>query len=437
MTTRPRSSTAPAAFTVAGLVPGLVTGVLTGPGTAYAATAARHNEQVALVNVTGEQLPFKSHLNGTAQVLSHDGRFAVFSTDAPLVAEDGNAVEDVYLRDTVDDITVLVSQRGGRPGNDASLEPTISADGRYVAFTTWATDLVRRDTNGSSLDVLVKDMQTDRLRTVSVSSGEEQGGGNSFFPVISDDGRSVSFQTFARLGRRDHDRKEDVYVRDLDAGRTRQGSLLPGSDRDVRGPVINGDLSGDGSVVVFGNANRLWARDLDTGETTRFWQEPDSPPCQPFPAGSAGRPVVSGNGRYAAFASCATDLPGEDGESTDVYRVDLRTGDVVRAHRRGDGHSYLPSLSRSGRYVGFASDATNLVRGVADSPVPDAFVADLRERTVTRASQAPDGDLGNLDSGRNSVAVSGDGKSLAYGSYASNLVEGDQFDLEEAFVWRR
>ena len=401
---------------------------------AYAGTDTPLNEQVALVNVTEEQLPFKSHLNGTAQVTSHDGQFTVFSTVAPLVPWDDNGTDDVYLRDAGDDVTVLVSARDGKPGNDSSFEPTISADGRYVAFTTWATDLKRRDRNGSDLDVLVKDMQTDRLRRVSVTSKEEQGGRNSFSPVISDDGRSVSFQTFSRLGRRDDDRKEDVYVRDLDAGVTRQGSLLP-SGRDVRGSVLNGDLSGDGSVVVFGNANRLWARDVRSGETTRFWREPDSPPCQSFPAGSAGRPVISGNGRYAAFASCATSLPGEDGEHTDVYRVDLVTGDVVRAHRAGNGNSYLPSLSRSGRHVGFGSEASNLVRG--DTAVPDAFVADLRAGTVVRASQAADGTAGNLDSARNSVAISGDGRSLAYVSYASNLVEGDVHDLEEAFAWRR
>ena len=392
------------------------------------------NEQVALANETGVQPEHKSHLNGTAQVASHDGQFVVFSTDAALVPGDTNGTDDVYLRDAGDDITVLVSSRSGTAGNDASFEPTISADGRYVAFTTWATNLTR-DTNGSTLDVVVKDMQTDEVELVSVTSREKQRDRNSFFPVISDDGSAVSFQTFARLGRKDDDRTEDVYVRDLRRGVTRQGSLLPGGNGDVRGPVLNGDLSGDGSVVVFGNANNLWARNVRTGDTIRFHQETDAPPCQPFPMGSAGRPVISGDGRFAAFASCATDLPGEDGQYTDVYRINLMNGRIVRAHRSGDGNSYLPSLSRTGRFVGFGSEASNLVPG--DDAGPDAFVADIRERTVTRASQAPDGSAGNSLSATTDVSISGNGRALAYVSYADNLVEGDSFDLPEVFVWRR
>lgn len=398
------------------------------------ASDAPRNEQVALVNGTGAQPENKSHLNGTAQVASHDGQFVVFSTDAALVPWDTNGTDDIYLRDSGDDITVLVSSRGGTVGNDASFEPTISADGRYVAFTTWATNLTL-DSNGSTLDVVVKDMQTDKVELASVTSQEKQRDRNSFFPVVSDDGSAVSFQTFARLGRKDRDRTEDVYVRDLRKGVTRQGSLLPGGSRDVRGPVLNGDLSGDGSVVVFGNANHLWARNVRTGETVRFHQEADAPPCQPFPMGSAGRPVISGDGRFAAFASCATDLPGEDGQYTDVYRINLENGRIVRAHRSGNGNSYLPSLSRNGRFVGFGSEAANLVPG--DDAGPDAFVADVRERTVRRASQATDGSAGNSLSATTDVALSGNGRALAYVSYADNLVDGDAFDLPEVFVWRR
>src|SRR5829696_5932447 len=100
-------------------------------GPAYAATA--HNEQVALVNETNAQADAKSTINGTAQVSSADGRFVVFSTTAPLVPGDTNDVDDVYLRDTTDDITILVSRTGQTPGNDSSFEPTISKSGQFVA----------------------------------------------------------------------------------------------------------------------------------------------------------------------------------------------------------------------------------------------------------------------------------------------------------------
>ena len=398
--------------------------------------APSRNEQVALVNETGKQLPNKSHINGTAAVTSADGRYVVFSTDAALVASDTNGLDDVYLRDTTDGITILVSHKRGAPGNDYSFEPTISSDGRYVAFTTWATNLFK-DTNGSTLDVLVRDMQQGTLRRVSVSSKEKQSQQNSFSPVISGNGRFVSFQTFGKYGAKDHDAKEDVYVRNLRKGTTRQASLRPGTDGDVRGPVLNGDISDNGRKVVFGNNRNLWVRNMRTGVTTRFHRESAPAPCQPpdLPAGSAGRPVISGNGRFAAFSSCASALPGETGDLVDVYRVNLATGAIVRVHEQGNGHSFLPSLSRDGRYVGFGSEASNLVAG-DDEGQTDAFVADLTAGTVTRASEAPNGAGGDSTSASTQAAISADGQTLVYTSYADNLVPGDKFDLEEVFVWR-
>ncbi|MFC6287246.1 TolB family protein [Nocardioides sp. GCM10027113] len=402
------------------------------PGTAPAAT----NERVALVNETDEQPDAESALNGTAQVTSHDGRYVVFSTEAALVPHDDNGILDVYLRDTGDGHTVLVSERRGRPGNDYSHEPTISADGRYVAFTTWATDLVRSDSNGHDLDVVVKDMQTGTIERVSVDSRERQRGRNSFAPVISGNGRYVSFQTFGAFGPRDQDRKEDVYVRDLRRGTTRQASLLPGSNRDVRGPVLNGDISDDGRIVAFGYNDNIWVRDMAAGKTVRVHHEEGPPQCFPQqPTPSAGRPVVSGDGRFVAFSSCAEELPGASTNGTDIWRVSLRSGAITRV-TAGDDHSYLPSLSRTGRFVGFGSDATDLVRG-DDEGMPDAFVADLRNDTVVRASETADGTGGDSWSATFDVAISGDGRSLAYATYADNLVPGVKYDWHEVLVWRR
>lgn len=391
------------------------------------------NRQVALVNETNAQPPgTKSKLNGTANVTSYDGSTVVFSTEAALVPSDTNQTDDVYLRD--DGTTVLVSSRRQKPGNDASFEPTISDDGRYVAFTTAATNLTgARDTNGHTLDVVVKDMQTDTITLVSQSTAGFQRAKNSFFPVISGNGRHVAFQTFGVFSRLEDDRHEDVYVRDTRRGTTKQASLLPGAGRDVRGGVLVGDVSDDGRIVTFGDNRRLWARDMRAKETVRFWQEPGSAPCQPFPIGSAGRPVVSGNGKYVAFSSCAEDLPGSH-DFTQVVRIALATGeiDVLTA---GNGHSFLPSLSRSGRFVGFGSEASDLVAGDTEGQ-PDAFRFDTETGEVQRSSQGPDGAGGNSLSATSHVAISGDGHSLAYTSYSDNLVVGDESDYEEAFVWR-
>jgi Tol biopolymer transport system component len=405
-------------------------------GTAPAYAASSHNEQVVLVDGTNAQADAKSAINGTAQVSSYDGRYVVFSTAAALVPQDTNDLDDVYLRDTRDGITTLVSHKGTTIGNDYSFEPTISGDGRYVAFTTWATNLFK-DTNGSSLDVVVKDLATGKLRPVSTDTEGKQYRRNSFFPVLSGNGKRVIFQSFAPFGKKDADKKEDVYVHDLAKGWTKQVSLTP-RGRDVKGPVVDGDISDDGNLVTFGNDNDLWVRNLATKRTTRFWHEPDSAPCTGLPAGSAGRPVISGNGKYVAFSTCSTKIHGADGEWGQVYRMKLSDRSIRLVSRTGHGpanaHSYLPSLSTNGRYAGFGSDATDLAPDTGGDP--DAFVADLRTGTITRASQSPDGTESNSWSASTGAAISGDGHTLVYESYATNLVDADAYDWEEVFVWR-
>jgi Tol biopolymer transport system component len=410
---------------------------LIGTAAAPAYAVGAHNEQVVLVNGTNAQADAKSMINGTAQVSSADGRLVVFSTDADLVPEDTNEIEDVYLRDTEDGITVLVSRKGHTPGNDYSVEPTISNNGRYVAFTTWATNLVK-DTNGGVLDVVVKDMFSGRIRLVSVdSAGEQAKKRNSFFPVISGNGQRVSFQTFAAFGRHDTDKREDVYVRDVVHHWTKQVSLTS-HGRDVKPSVLNGDISDNGRLVTFGENNSLWVRNVATGTTLRFWHEPDAPPCQPFPEGSAGRPVISGDGRYVAFSTCATKIPGADGQHGQVYRMSLSDRSITLVSKTGhgpaDADSYLPSLSRTGRYVGFGSDATDLAPDTGTDP--DAFVADLRTGAITRASQSSDGTESNNWSASTAASMSGDGHTLVYESYATNLVGDDAYDWDEVFVWR-
>jgi Tol biopolymer transport system component len=431
---RPRPTTAltGTAFALAGLAAGI-----SHAPAVLAAGVVSPTQQVAVADGTGEQFGISSSGSGTGQLVSADGRLVVFSTSAPLVAWDDNQTEDIYLRDTVAGTTTLVSQRDGVPGNDISSNPTISADGSRVAFITWATNLTgTEDTNGTALDAVVADTTTGDIELVSQSTAGFQREQNTVDAVISGDGRFVAFQSFGSFSIKDDDRKEDVFLRNLDSGRTTQVSLLPGSDRDVRGSVLVGGISDDGSKVTFGDANHLWVRDTAVRETTRFWQEPDSPPCQPNPTGSAGRPAISGNGRYAAFASCATDLPRENGKATDVYRIDLVTGKIRRAHPAGQDNSFLPSLSRSGRFVGFASDAHDLVAG-DDEGKADTFLADLRERTVVRVSQAVDGTGGNRHSGTSHVVVNSSGTALAYQSYADNLVPGDVQDEREILLWHR
>jgi Tol biopolymer transport system component len=408
--------------------------VLGGAGTAAAAPSGR-NEIVSL-HENGSQARHKSHINGSATVASADGRHIVFSTPAALVRQDRNRVDDVYVRDTLEDTTTLVSVTADRtPGNDVSFEPSISADGRFVAFTTMATNLFP-DGNGGALDVVVKDLRTG---TVTLASRRSDGSGvrNSFFPVMSGNGRFVAFQTFAALGGKDTDRREDVYVNDRVTGATEQMSVKAG--HDIAGDIVVGSISADGRMVTFGTDNSAWVRDRERRRTIRFWHEPDDPSL-PYAGGTVGRPVVSGNGRFVAFSTRNRFVvSGDRGHLSDIFRLNLETGrfrKVTLAHtgRNADDESFIPSLSHSGRYVGFMSFADNLVRG--DAAGADTFVRDMHTRTTTMASVGVDGPA-DQDSGRTAVSINADGSTLVYESYANNLVADDANDLPDVFAWKR
>lgn len=396
-----------------------------------AADTTGHHEAIAVADGTGEQFDFESSISGTAQVTSYDGTKVVFHTAAPLVATDDNQDYDVYLRDRVAGTTTLVSGTAGTPGNGMSIEPSISSDGRWVAYSTQASNLVD-GTAGEAIDVVVTDLTTGTTHLASRTTGGETGRGNSFLPVISGDGRFVSFQSYSRLGPKDEDRTEDVYVHDLRRGRTVQVSLLPGTNRDIRGFLINGDISDDGRLVVFGNDHELWVRDLVTRTTRRFHQEPEKAPCNEAPQGSAGRPTISGDGRFVAFSSCSTDLVGKS-VYAEAFRLELASGRLRRL-TNGNHDSFHASLSRTGRFVSFGSDASDLVAGDTERQ-PDAFRLDVRSGETIRISTAPDGSGGDSWSATNAVAISGDGHTVVYQSYAQNLLPENTFETEEAVLW--
>lgn len=412
-------------------------GVVTPPAAAGEASRDGSNQLVALSDVDGAQTTDRPSINGSAQVASHDGRFVVFATATSLVPGDNNGLTDVYVRDTVERRTTLVSvTRSGVVGNGDSFEPTISSSGYVVAFTTAATNLVR-DTNGDVLDVVVKDLYAGTFDLGSARRDGRQSARNSFFPVLSGDGSAVAFQTFGRFAAKDDDRHEDVYVH-YESGRTMLASLNR-SGENFRAPVLVGDISDDGLWVSFGHDNTAWLRDVTRRRTRVIWHEPNDP-AQPFPMGSVGRPVLSGDARFAAFTTMSTAVVrGEKGHFSDVFRKNLVTGKIKRvsvspAGHQADDHSFIPSLSRSGRFVGFSSFADNLVPG--DVPGSDVYVRDVRTGTTYLASSGLDGPA-NQDSGRTAVAISGNGHALAYESYASNLVAEDTNEQGDVFLWHR
>jgi len=365
-----------------------------------------------------------NHTSGYPSV-SADGRFVAFGSYASnLVPGDTNGAADVFVRDTCLDAdptcvpsTALVSVASdGTQGNAMSDYPSISADGRFVAFYSQASDLVPDDTNPFS-DIFVRDTCqgadpscVPSTALVSVASDGTQANNSSGSPVISADGRFVAFESVAsNLVPGDTNNRQDVFVRDTclgaPAGCIPQTTLV--------------SVANDGFLP---NGNSLY-------------------------------PSITADGRFIAFESVATNLVADDTNAApDIFvrdtcrgaplncvpstiRVSLSTDDS-----EADAASVYPSISGDGRFVAFASDAPNLVPGDTNQ-TRDIFVrdtcfgaAEACAPSIVRVSVRSDGLESDLF---NEVgSLSADGHFVAFHSYASNLVPGDVPWSDDVFLAR-
>ena len=341
--------------------------------------------------------------------MSDDGRFVAFASAANnLVAGDANGSRDVFVHDRQTGATTLASvPLAGGFGNSDSFSPTISADGRFVAFLSTASNLVPGDANGR-IDVFVRDRQTGATARVSVSSAGAEGDADCVFaPAIRADGRFVAFTTAAtNLVPGDTNGVTDVFVHDRASGQTRRVSVssagAQGNAASGRGP----SLSDDGRVVAFtssatnlvaGDGNGVedaFVRDLQTGVTARVSLASGGGEGN----GPSGDPSISADGRFVAFSSSASNLiPNDTNGVPDIFSHDRLSGITLRAsvhsnNAEGNGASVLPSLSPDGRYVAFESLASSLVNGDGNG-CQDIFVRDTGAigpfLTVTGACPGP------------------------------------------------
>ena len=381
---------------------------------------------------------------------------------------------------------------GGPPVRSASIADqtsitgSLSADGRYVAFWSGHSDLVEDDTN-DTWDVFVLDRRNDRVRRVSVSSTGTEGNRPSFNAGISADGRYVAFTSAAdNLVPGDTNLAPDVFVHDLRRSTTARVSVSSAEAeanllRSRGYPLEAGShllaLSANGRFVLFrstasnlvpGDTNEfadVFVRDLRRGTTTRVsvssrGEEADADSRQPVGIAQA---AVSDDGRYAFFNSNASNLvPNDTNQEEDLFVRNIIAGTTQRVSvsstgaqaNRGVGASdpfalfiaaftnvtveqqnlsqVAYSATPDGRYVAFSSDATNLVPGDRNNTT-DVFLRDLWTGNTTIVSLASTGE--QSDGASNSPALSADGRFIAYRSAATNLVPGDTNGQEDVFVY--
>ena len=323
-------------------------------------------------------------------VLSADGRYVAFvSWASNLVPGDGNDTGDIFLYDRQATITsrVSVDLQGGDPDRPSDT-PSISADGRFVAFTSLATNLVSGDGNNKS-DIFVYDRHTGTTARVSIDVQGGDPNDESVQPAISADGRYVAFMSLATN-------------------------------------LVEGDENGASDIFIYDRQTETTAR----VSVDRHGRDPNW---------GSGTPAISSNGQFVAFASLARNLVEEDRNGgTDIFVYDRQANTTMRVSvdpngGEPNGNSISPTISADGRYVAFESDASNLVEGDRNEAV-DIFVVDRQTQITTRVSVDSQG--GEANSYSRMPVLSGDGRFVAFSSAATNLVEGERLHyFSDVFIY--
>jgi Tol biopolymer transport system component len=384
-----------------------------------------------------------------APVISADGRFAAFASAADnLVTGDTNGVSDVFVKDLQTGAIQRASTSGiGAEANGPSTGPSISRDGRYVAFQSEATNLVALDLNNST-DVFIKDLLSGAIQRASTDRLGTEAAGASYGASISDDGQYVAFVSVAEnLVGGDVNNDTDVFVKHLPSG-----TVILASSDSTGGPAndssSNAELSGNGQFVTFesiatnlvpGDINEftdVFVKDIQSGtirraSVDRMGTEADS---------GSGAPALSSDGRYVAFVSAASNLvPADTNVHSDLFVKDLQSGEILRVNTDRNGNQANNDaadavLSGDGRYVAFTSSASNLVANDTNAGV-DVFVKDLRSGAIVRANTGPSGAQANSSTWSLGMpSLNADGRYVVFSSDATNLEPIDTNGVSDVFL---
>jgi len=392
------------------------------------------NERISL-DSAGQQSDAASSLPS----VSGNGRWVAFSSEATnLVADDTNGVQDIFVRDRETGSTSRVNlDSSGNQADALSYSPFISANGRYVVFSSDASNLVPNDTNARR-DIFVRDLGMGVTSRVSLGPAGAQANSTSFDPSISGDGRFVAFDSFATNLVSGSSSGRQVYVHDRQSGVTSKVSL---SSAGVEGDALSqlSVISADGRFVAFyrfsqnlvaedtNGAGDIFLHDLQTGSTLLVSR---SSAGQIAAAGvGQATPSLSQDGRFVAFSSSSNNLvAGDNNGQGDVFVHDRVTGTTTRvsldsAGQEANGSSSNPSISGDGQRVAFDSSASNLVPNDPNLTQRDIFLH-LRATGETRRLIGP----------ANNANLSLDGLWVAFSTAASTIVTGDTNGFSDIFI---
>jgi len=340
-------------------------------------------------------------------------------------------------------ITTRISvSSDGVEGNDLSQDTAISANGRYIVFYSIASNLVNNDTNGWS-DVFVHDRLTGQTTRVSVASDGSEGNnasgyGKPYYSSISADGRFVAFVSAAsNLVSNDFNNNKDVFVHDCLTGETKRVSeSTDGIEGTIESYYVS--LSADGHYVAFVSRNKftpgnpvwdveqLYIHNISTNETNYIDVSYNG-------KGANYRieePSISGDGRYIAFSSKATNLiPGHVGYDKHIYVYDILSKQINQIDKTSFP-SDSPHISTDGCYVVFHT----VDCGIIDicSGLQSIFLWDILDSKTTRIAVASDGTRANMDS--IDPSISADGRYISFRTWADNLVDDDHNGKSDVFV---
>jgi len=376
---------------------------------------------------------------------SFDGRYYVFRSTASNLVKGGSG--NMFV---IDNQTQVIKRVLNGDIGASGFMSHISPNGRYLVFYSTDESIVEADANGMA-DIFLADLQLDTISLVSVDSNENQGDvGASISGTVSSDGRYVTFTSSAtNLVDDDTNGVADLFFRDTQLGTTeRIGVSTAGAEADAA--VYGGSISGDGRYVAFYSeattlvagdisGNDVFLRDTQTDTTVKVNNRSDGDGAS---NGKSLGPVISADGQYILFLSNSSTIDPRPVTNYrySIFKYNITTESSVQVSRDAPNNDIrafgLNSVSNDGRYIIYTSDASNLVPDDTNGQ-QDVFLTDTVSKTTTRANVDNDGNqtvLFGSSSNSSPLMISGDGNVVLFTSAAENLVDNHSKGTHGAYV---